>query len=504
MIGRTEPRLRTPPLRELTPDTSVGFDQIEYARDVLGRPLDPWQELAAIAAGELRPDGSLRFRIVILLVARQQGKTELLAILPAYWLDVDEVPTVVGISNKLEHAEETWEKTRQMIDRAPDLEPARIGRWYRIGNGKTSMTLTTEDGARCTYKIAAANGDAGRSKTIHRLIVDEFRQIGIEVWDAAEPATSAVDNPQIWCASNAGTDRSTLLNGMRDAAIAYIETGEGADDVLLLEWSAPDDADPCDLDALAMANPNLGRRGRRPAALLAMAQAAVAAGSEDLALFKTNYMCIRVKVEDPAIDPGAWARCLDPAVVPGPEVLRRALCIDVSLDGQHVTLAAAAVLDDGRVVVGIVGAWSSTKEARRGLARALKGSVSPVLGWLPTGPAAQMAADLADRSTAQRQNRPSAVPDRMRVEEIRAEVSAVCMGLEELARSGTLVHPGDPMLDEQVAAAERMKTGATWVFVRSGDVYVDAVYAVAGAAHLARTLPEQRAYRRLVALPSSG
>jgi hypothetical protein len=33
--GRVEPRIFTPPLRELTPETSYGFAVIEFARDVL-------------------------------------------------------------------------------------------------------------------------------------------------------------------------------------------------------------------------------------------------------------------------------------------------------------------------------------------------------------------------------------------------------------------------------------------------------------------------------------
>jgi hypothetical protein len=43
-------------LRELTPETSVGFHQIEFARDWLGRPFDAWQEFVVIHAGELLPE----------------------------------------------------------------------------------------------------------------------------------------------------------------------------------------------------------------------------------------------------------------------------------------------------------------------------------------------------------------------------------------------------------------------------------------------------------------
>lgn len=475
----------------ITPATSVGFEQIRFARDVLGHPLDPWQEVAAIRAGELLEDGSLRYRIVILLVARQQGKTELIAVLPAYWMAVDDIPTTLGLSTKLEYAFETWTKTRRLIAGAPALARYRM----RSVQGNNRIELWLNHGPR--YKISASNELAGRSLTVQRLLVDEFRHTPREAWEAAEPTTSSVWDAQIWCTSNAGDDRSELLNEMRDAAVRFIETGQGDPSVCLLEWSAPVDADPRDPRALAMANPNLGRR-TRPDVLLAKARAAVAAGGEALTAFRTNYMCQRVRIQNPAIDPAHWATGRGLDLQPGPADLRRALCLDVAPDGGHVTLAAAVAFGDDRVLVGIVGAWDSTAAARRALPKLLAAASSKMFGWFPGGPGAQLAADLADRSTAKRAGRPPALPQGMRSTEIRGEVTAVCMGLEELARSGLLAHPADPMLDDQVAGAERLKQGETlWVFARSGETYVDAVYAIAGAAHLARTMPAPPAFRRL-------
>lgn len=496
VLGSTEPRLWTPPLRELTPETSVGFSQIAFARHVLMHPFDPWQEFAVIHAGELLEDGSPRFRVVLLLVARQQGKTELLAILPAYWMAVEASQMVLGLSTKLDYAWVTWEKTRKLIERAPALEAERDKRWYRLANGEQEMWL--RNGSR--YKIAASNAEGGRSLTVRNLMFDEFRHTPMASWEAAEPTTSSVWDAQIWCTSNAGDDNSTLLNEMREAAIKFIETGEGDSSVCLLEWSAPEDADPTDLAALAQANPNLGRRTRADR-LLAKAQAAVEAGGETLTKFKTNYMCIRVKVSNPAIDPGAWLRCLDALCRPADTDSRRALCLDVAPDGGHVTLASAVVLEDGRVLVGIVGAWDSTDEARRALRPLLAKVKTRLLGWYPSGPGAQLAAELADRSTAKRANRPAVLPPGMKSEEIKGELTAVCMGFESLVKAGLIVHPGDPMLDEQIAAATRSKRGDGWVLDRSDETYVDGPYAVAGAVHLARTMPVPATYRRLVAVP---
>ena len=51
--GKETPRIFTPPLRDLTPDTSVGFEVIDFARDVLHIELFPWQKWLAIHALEV-------------------------------------------------------------------------------------------------------------------------------------------------------------------------------------------------------------------------------------------------------------------------------------------------------------------------------------------------------------------------------------------------------------------------------------------------------------------
>ena len=88
-VGKTEPRLWTRPLRDLTPETSLGFEVIDFALAFLGIALRPWQRWLLIHALELNPDGTYRFRRVIVLVARQNGKTLLASVLAAWWLFVD-------------------------------------------------------------------------------------------------------------------------------------------------------------------------------------------------------------------------------------------------------------------------------------------------------------------------------------------------------------------------------------------------------------------------------
>ena len=56
MTGKTEPRLWTRPLAELTETNTLGFACIEYATTVLRKTLYPWQEWALIHSLEIVGD----------------------------------------------------------------------------------------------------------------------------------------------------------------------------------------------------------------------------------------------------------------------------------------------------------------------------------------------------------------------------------------------------------------------------------------------------------------
>lgn len=503
LLGRTEPRIFTPPLIEgppgpcgcgcaLTPDTSRGYDVEAFARDVLELPLDPWERWVAIHGLELLPDGRPRFRKLLVIVARQNGKTHLLVVLSLYWLYVCSLPLILGTSTKLDYARESWQKAVALVRRTPallELQPPTRNRGIRQANGEQELATVEE----CRYKIAPANAEGGRSLTLHRVVLDELRQHhDYSAYDAIVPATNAVRDAQVWAITNQGDDRSVVLLDLQSEAQAFIDTGKGDMRLGLFEYSAPRGSSPTDAHALAYANPNMGRR-IDVGDLIADGAAAERAGGDKLAGFLTEIMCIRVPKLDPAVDPQAWARQLEPGDL-GAVRDRVALCVDVSLDGLHATLAAAAVLEDGRTRVEPVAAWEGV-HATRDLAASLPGIVArvkpKVLGWFPGGPAASLLADMAPR--------PGVWPPRgLEVAAIRGDTAGVCMALAQLTDAGQLVHAGDPLLDAHVLAAEKLWIVDVWRFTRRGTGHVDAAYAAAGAVHLARAMPRPRKITRRV------
>lgn len=461
---------------------------IDFARDVLGTPLDPWQEWAAIHLGELLPDGRPRFRVVLLIVPRQCGKTLLAKTLIQYWLFLDQVPTVLGTSTDRSYAKRAWAEVCEQAKANP-LLAEHLGR-NAVRLTISEESLTTLDG--CEYRFAANNRRAGRSTTLHRWVCDELREhANWDAWNAATHAQNAVATAQTVCITNMGDDSSIVLDSLRDSALQFVETGDGDPRLGIFEWSAPAGSDPTDLNALAMANPALGRR-IDPDALLGAATRAKRAGGEELAQFRTEVMCIRVDQLDPAIDPDAWLRASTATPVDLAQHRDKlALCVDVALDGTHASVVGAAMID-GKVHVEAVAAWDGygcTKTLRAELPALVERLKPRVVGWYPNGPAAAVAAELE----ARKGNR-AWPPRRVKVEELRAEQMATCMGLAEIVAAGQLSYPQaepdeDDLLSDHVKAGQKLNRGDGWIFVRRGTGPIDALYGLAGAVHLARTLP---------------
>ncbi len=122
--------LYTPPARDLTPDTTRGFEAVAFAEDVLGLELMPWQRWVLLHGLELAQDGSYRFRTLLVITSRQAGKSTLLQVLALWRMYVDGAPLVLGTAQNLSLAEETWQGALSMAEGVPELarELAHVSR----------------------------------------------------------------------------------------------------------------------------------------------------------------------------------------------------------------------------------------------------------------------------------------------------------------------------------------------------------------------------------------
>jgi hypothetical protein len=480
LLGREEPRLWTRNLRPLTRANTHGWEAITFAETVLGFDLLPWQRWWLLHALELKHDGTYRFRTIVTLVGRQQGKTTLLKIVALWAMYLDRVHLVLGAAQSLDIARESWKGALDLA-RGNELLANELTR-VTTGSIETAMTLT--NGAR--YRITAATPGSGRGLSVDLLILDELReQRDWEAWSALSKTTIARPNALTVAISNAGDDKSVVLNSLRSTGLA--ETDES---IALFEWSAPDGCALDDPDAWCQAMPGLGHGTITESAVR------LALATDPESVFRTELLCQSVDALNPALDPHGWAACADRGLDIAPIAQRAVMCLDVSPDGEHVSMVTAAMRDDGKIAIVESGGWSDTTSARQALAEMLPRIRPRALGWYPSGPAAVLGAELAKLNADQRGPIGRMTVDRKSFREwapglveLRGDdVKEACQTLADLVKARKIVHAGTALLNSHATGAQRLDQGDGWRFTRRGAGHVDAMYAAAGAVHLARTI----------------
>lgn len=355
MKGYTEPRIFTPPLRELTSETSLGYAAIAYAKEVLGENLYPWQEWALIHGleiiGDLEKEWKFRFRIVVYMVSRQNGKTVLSKDTASFFMNVLNVESIFGTSLSLDKAEEVWEAVVSDQESIPALSQ-NLQKVART-NGSKKLVLT---GNR-SYKVGAPTRRAGRGDSNDLVMLDEVReQRDWETWSAAVASTNAKPNGMVIGYSNAGDPDSVVLRQLRSQALERINGTKAkdfggdvdADSLGWFEWSAPDKAPMDDMDALAQANPALGY-GR-------LTERALISNRETFPEMKFRSECMCQQVETILPEPfpdGAWVGGIDEHSFIR-EDSELVFGIDLSQDRKYTTIAVCGLRDDGNYHVEVV------------------------------------------------------------------------------------------------------------------------------------------------------
>ena len=343
MKGRTEPRLYTKELRQLTEETSLGYACIEYANKILRKTLYPFQEWALIHAleivGDLDGEWRFRFRIILFMVARQNGKTTLSEIICSFFLNVLQVEDIFGTSLSLEKAEEVWEAVIKDQERFPELAKA-IERISRT-NGKKRLDLKGDR----SYKVGAPSRRAGRGDSNDLVMLDEVRELrDWETWSAAAASTTAKPNGLIIGFTNAGDPDSIVLRQLRAQALGQrVDLGGDIDTntLGLFEWSAPEGSATDDLEALAQANPALGYGLLTERAL--MANRATYPEQK----FRSECMCQQVEtILPPPFPDGAWEGGTDSASFIPPEE-QVFFGIDLSQDRRWTSIGVCGKRRDG-------------------------------------------------------------------------------------------------------------------------------------------------------------
>jgi len=377
LLGCETPRIFTPPRRELTPETTHGFACIAFAEQVLGFTLFPWQRWLLLHALELNEDGTYRFRYVIVLVGRQNGKSLMLLILALWHIYALDSQMVIGTAQDLARADKAWEEA---VDFAQsDEELADLIERVDKGHPKILRLAKTEEAPWFReYRVASAGRRGGRGFSADLILLDELREHqSWDSWAAVTNAMNARPNGQAWAFSNAGDVLSVVLRYLRaqahrdlgwpdgdadsdvleelDAEMEdYLaEIGEDASVTGFFEWSAPPDAKRTDRGAWAQANPSMNHTSVVANCVTERTIAAALAGNPPYQFF-IEVLCRWITMADAGpFEEGSWVDTVDARARPASGA-RSVVCVDLSWNRAKWSIARAAADPEGDPVCGIV------------------------------------------------------------------------------------------------------------------------------------------------------
>jgi phage terminase large subunit-like protein len=300
----------------------------------------PWQYLVANETMRVKDDGRWAFPQIVVLVARQQGKSHFMR-LRIIWGLINGEKLQILAAHKLAVSLEHFNQVLDTIESHEWL--AEQVKRVRRTNGQEEVTF--KNGAR--FKVVANNA-AGRGYAgAETIYLDELREHkDYAAWSAISKTQLAAKNPALYGFSNAGDSTSVVLNELRERGMATVNGVK--DSLLWMEWSAPVGC-AITLQNAKWANPALGRTVH-PDNILATF-------NEPEAVVRTEVFCQWVDTMESPWSPNAWSNCADTEleVKPG---LPTYLAFDVTPRRHQASLVAAQVQGD-RIALGLVATFET-------------------------------------------------------------------------------------------------------------------------------------------------
>jgi phage terminase large subunit-like protein len=421
-----------------------------------GQPLvlDDWQAWFIDAALERYPDdwaveelrGRLRFREVVLSVARQNGKSEIATVLGFYGLLMHEAaPYVIGLASNKEQADLIYRRVHYTATHHPALQKRFKS------TGTRGITRTDTSGY---YTTKPAKADALQGIPVTLCLFDEVHLCSPDMWSAMTLGTQAKRDGMVIGLTTAGDNTSELLKSLyeqgKDSA-----AGTGSERLGFFLWTAVDGARIDDPEAILDANPSIVS-GRRD--LATVLDAVKRMPEPDARRYVLNQF---VASESTWLPMHLWHAAASPQTAPDGPIT---FTVDRTASWEYACITATVKTADGYFTQVV---WSGRK---------------PNLEWL------------VDVCVRLNKHNPSAfVMDGytlgdlgkeltkrgMRTWVLRStEVANACQTAYALISSGKVTHNDDQLLREQMPFAIRKNIGEGWCISRQRSTTgIDAVMA---------------------------
>ncbi len=425
-------------------------------------PLDEWQKWLLRHILERYPDdhpehpGELRYRQVVVSMARQQGKSVL-----AGGLALDALTfhkgDVISLASSREQATIIYTRVKHVIDKTP---------WLSKRFKKTTETrgIAKTDGSG-KYKVSPAKEAAMQGITMIRCILDEGHLAKQGIWTAAKKGTSAIDNAMVIMITTAGDQESKTLIDLYNSADQVIANPSLNERFGAFIWEAPANCELTDPDAIKAANPAV-ECGRIP--LERVLQDITTSPEHEVRRYTLNQFISGVRE--------SW--------LPG-ELFRQAsgdgiadiegavLGVDVTRNFEHATIAAAKRVGDNYETELVASLTNPTEDKL----------VEMIVDICQRHHITAVALDDRGMHSLHRKLKERSIP----VWNLwNKEINTACMTVYAMFANGRLKHNNDPLLVVQNGRAVAKYVGEYWQVSRKDSVGdIDALLATIWALHVA-------------------
>lgn len=422
----------------------------------LGYPPMPWQRQVSEVGNELLDDGSWAYKLVIVTVQRQAGKTTLTTPTVTQRGHTKERARMWLTAQRRQDARDTWMESANLL-RAKLKPLVRV----RESNGSESITFRATGS---TFRPFAPTRDGLHGKSNELVIVDEawaFDDAQGSDLDSAILPTFTTTGGQLWVFSTAGTADSAYLLRLVDKGRAAVGAGT-RQGIAYFEWSLPNDLIELVTAGIASdASPEQREAAfqailaHHPGAGYTLREDALAAALDQMKPgdFLRAYGNVWTQTTDRKIPEHVWEACRAERAAWTPPEAPPALAFDVAIDRSSAAIAAAwRTFPGGPVRVDIV--WTGAPGALLARLTELRAKWRPVaIGYDAFGPALDVA-DEATRSGIEL----TATTGR--------EYAAACASLLASCMDARLLHPDSPPLNDAVANAAAVPFGDAWKWSR--------------------------------------
>jgi phage terminase large subunit-like protein len=461
--GQIKPRLHSPLLKGKS-----RINEVSELADKIGMPLLPWQYFVLEDMLRVGDDGAFIRKTNLVLCARQNGKTHLARMRILAGMFLFQEKKILIMSSNRGMALSTFREVAYAIEECAELKDQVKA--IRYANGTESIELL--NGAR--LDVVAATRDGSRGRTADLLFIDEVREITEEGYAAALPTTRARANAQTLMCSNSGDAFSTVLNSLRERALANSSKTFG-----FYEYSAPQFAKITDRQGWMAANPALGHT-------ITMESIEEALNTQSVEQFRTETLCQWIDSLQSPWPHGSIEATSDNTLKmsPGPLTV---FAFDVSPSRRDASLVMAQLLPDGRVGVAVLETYNNAVAVDE-----LKIAAS-IKGWCDLYYPRTVCFDKYTTASIAKRLELSGVAIR---DVSGAEFYTACSDLHDALSNGRLAHSGQELLVQHMQNAAAKINDSAWRIVRRKSAGpVDIAIGLAMVIHvLAQPVQEAKIY----------